>query len=416
MRILILCDHFGTGGGAGTIARLQAEELSKTHAVHVLTAHIPKNFNITNYPACRRLERQRLAGRQLPITNYQLDYRSKFRNYLGLYHPKAISVLKKYLSNNQFDLAITHNIFYNWSYASLDVLAKHKVKTIHVFHDVSSFTNNTKLTNIPYTKNRDEYVFDYHYPEWKRIREWWGGIYNPFRQYCIHKHLKQATKTVAVSQALADALRQNNIRVDGVVHNGISTNDQLRVTGYGLRDSILMVGRIHNAKGYLQAAEYLAYLKQHYQLTPKLRIAGNTDLANDLEAQKILRRARALGVNDQIQFLGWLNQQQLEHAFTHCGLLIVPSLCFDSFPTVILEAMQRAKPVVATIFGGAKEIITHGKTGYVEDPFNVPAFSERIRELLIDKEKNCSFGEAGRKHLQTEFSLETQTQKLLSIL
>ena len=49
MRILILCDHFSTAGGAGTIARLQAEELTKTHEVEVLTAHAPENLKLTTY-------------------------------------------------------------------------------------------------------------------------------------------------------------------------------------------------------------------------------------------------------------------------------------------------------------------------------------------------------------------------------
>ncbi len=440
MRILILCDHFATGGGAGTIARLQAEELSRGHEVHVLAAHLPKNFQIINY--------------QLPITNYDLDYHPKFRNYLGLHHPKAIKILRDYLSKHHFDLAITHNIHWNWSYSALDVLAQHEIKTIHVFHDVSSFTNNTKLCGIIYNKRQTtndnqttegrepsvvsressvQYEFNYRYSEFRRLREWWGGVYNPFKQHSIRKHLAKATKTVAVSNALADALRQNNIRADAVVHNGLPPSPTpalghpskgggshsllerggREADGVCLNtDTILFIGKTITIKGILQIVDYLAYLKKQYQFTPRFEIAG----ASGIGFKKMMTLAHEKNVDTQITIHGWLESNDYKHVLSSCSLVIVPSICFDSFPTVILEAMQYAKPVVATIFGGANEIVDHGSTGYIEDPFDIPAFSRRINELLTDQEKSRRFGTAGFERLRSEFLLEQQTRKLLALV
>jgi len=57
---------------------------------------------------------------------------------------------------------------------------------------------------------------------------------------------------------------------------------------------------------------------------------------------------------------------------------------FDTFGLVNLEAMEHAKPVVATAFGGAPEVVADGETGFVANPFDVPAYAGKIALLLRD--------------------------------
>ena len=57
---------------------------------------------------------------------------------------------------------------------------------------------------------------------------------------------------------------------------------------------------------------------------------------------------------------------------------MTPSICFDTFGLVSLEAMEMKKPVVATSFGGSKEVIEDGVTGFIENPFDVAAYADKI--------------------------------------
>jgi glycosyltransferase involved in cell wall biosynthesis len=77
----------------------------------------------------------------------------------------------------------------------------------------------------------------------------------------------------------------------------------------------------------------------------------------------------------------------------------------EGLPTVLLEAMSYAKPVVATAVGGAPEIITHNQTGLlVPHPPTASAIAAQIDRLLQNPTHAQTLGHAARQNLATEFS------------
>lgn len=389
MTILILCDHFGTGGGAGNVAFNLAEALARDHKVRVLTAHVMKDFVPGGYE----------------VLNFDLDYPSGFRNYKGLYHGKAVRILKTHLAQNRYDAALVHNLHTNWSYHCLKVLSGAGIKTVLAFHDVAAFTPYVKLCHVR--------PGEYHYPWYRHLREA-KFRYNPLRNYLIRKYLRYASKTVAVSHELKKALEQNGIEVDSVIHNGINSDagEYHRVLYDTPSDTIFFGGRVSEAKGSLQAVKFLEALKSGYGLAPRLMVAGHEGAATD----KMKRLAENLGVLGQLKFLGWLEAKSYERHLSAAGIVMVPSICFDSFPTVILEAMRQAKPVVATALGGAGEMVEHEKTGYIADPFDVPGFSDIIAKLLLNPGQAQDMGRAGFEQVRKKFRIEETAANYLRIL
>jgi colanic acid/amylovoran biosynthesis glycosyltransferase len=61
--------------------------------------------------------------------------------------------------------------------------------------------------------------------------------------------------------------------------------------------------------------------------------------------------------------------------------------------------------VVATLFGGSPEVVRDGRTGFVENPFDVEAFAGRVAELLRDPQLRERMGEAGRARLLEKFTI-----------
>ena len=122
----------------------------------------------------------------------------------------------------------------------------------------------------------------------------------------------------------------------------------------------------------------------------------------------MLDQARELQIEKRIVSLGWLSGTELQKAYASAALVVVPSLSFDSFPTVNLEAMAAGKPVVATCFGGSREAVQDGVTGYIVNPFNVPVLAEKIVDLLQSVEKLNRFGHEGHERVLKEFTLEKQ--------
>jgi starch synthase len=110
---------------------------------------------------------------------------------------------------------------------------------------------------------------------------------------------------------------------------------------------------------------------------------------------------------------GWLDGGELSAAYATVNVLVTPSICFDTFGLVNLEAMEHGRPVVATCFGGSPEVVVHGETGYVANPFDVEAFSGRIGELLANPEKADRMGLAGLKRVAASFTIERLCSEFL---
>jgi glycosyltransferase involved in cell wall biosynthesis len=126
--------------------------------------------------------------------------------------------------------------------------------------------------------------------------------------------------------------------------------------------------------------------------------------------------AKNSGIENRVIFSGWLSQEDLMAAYACSDVVVSPSIYLDNFPTVNLEAMAMKKPVIASCFGGSKELVFDGVTGYIVNPLNIEMFAERIIELLRDKEKAVRMGEAGYQRVIDKCDIEQQGQKMLALL
>lgn len=116
----------------------------------------------------------------------------------------------------------------------------------------------------------------------------------------------------------------------------------------------LFVGRLEKLKG-------LQTLISVFRCYPKanLLIAG----AGDYE---LFLRQAAKGM-DNIRFLGHLSERQLRTLYRQTTALLVPSLCMEIFPLVILEAFREKTPAIVRNLGGMSEIIKESGGGFIYD-------------------------------------------------
>src|SRR5262249_15750021 len=73
-------------------------------------------------------------------------------------------------------------------------------------------------------------------------------------------------------------------------------------------------------------------------------------------------------VTQSVQLLGWLDPEQLAQHYALADVTVVPSLNYDSFPSVCLESLAAGTPVIGTSVGGIPEIIQHLETGMIVPP------------------------------------------------
>ena len=99
------------------------------------------------------------------------------------------------------------------------------------------------------------------------------------------------------------------------------------------------------------------------------------------ERAELERIAAQAGDGVQVRFLGALPNRELDAYYASASLFVMPSYR-EGFPRVILEAMARGLPIVATNAGGTRDLVGPLQDRYVIDRDNPEALAAAVVELL----------------------------------
>ncbi len=86
----------------------------------------------------------------------------------------------------------------------------------------------------------------------------------------------------------------------------------------------------------------------------------------------------------------------------------------EAFGRTTIEAMAMGKPVIATAHGGSLETVVPGETGWLVPPGNVDKLAQVLEEALASPDKMRSFGMAGKKAVNSTFTMKTMCEKTLA--
>ena len=120
-----------------------------------------------------------------------------------------------------------------------------------------------------------------------------------------------------------------------------------------------------------------------------------------------------LGIERSVSFLGHI--ENIIPYYQQAEVFVLPSKQ-EGLGIVVLEAMACGTPVIATRCGGPEEIVIDGVNGYLVPNNNDPQIlSEKIIELLENKQLLQKMGENARKYVEAKYSVEVIGKKLAKI-
>jgi glycosyltransferase involved in cell wall biosynthesis len=117
----------------------------------------------------------------------------------------------------------------------------------------------------------------------------------------------------------------------------------------------------------------------------RLSVAGSLDMDLDY-VRSVRRRADETGLSGRIAFLGSLPDAELAALLRSHQLLVVPS-SYEGFGIAYLEGMGFGLPAIAAAGGGAAEIVTHGRDGFLVPPDNMGKLAHHIGELWRNRQE-----------------------------
>ena len=86
----------------------------------------------------------------------------------------------------------------------------------------------------------------------------------------------------------------------------------------------------------------------------------------------------------------------------------------EAFGRTTIEAMAMGKPVIATAHGGSLETVVPGKTGWLVPPGMADKLAEALDEALTSPDTLRDFGMAGKKAVNSTFTMKTMCEKTLA--
>lgn len=163
----------------------------------------------------------------------------------------------------------------------------------------------------------------------------------------------------------------------------------------------LFVGRLETIKG----PQTLLPVFKRYKRA-RLVIAGAG------EAEAGLRRSAADCTN--IEFRGFLEQSELRSLYRHAVAVIVPSLCYEIFPLVMLEALREKTPVLARKLGGMAEVIedSGGGVAYESDDELIAG----MNHLLEDASYRRVLGTSGYQAFEKNWTAEAHLDRYFALI
>jgi len=170
----------------------------------------------------------------------------------------------------------------------------------------------------------------------------------------------------------------------------------------GHKDYAIYVGRLSQEKG-------VDVLIQSWKLLNNipLKIIGD-----GYQRDQLTELAKN---NSDIELLGHISQQECERYMREANLLIIPSLCYESFPRILVEAYAHGLPVIASRLGSLAELIIDGKTGLLFEPGDTEDLAEKVRYLIDNENEHLSMGNQARWEYEQKYTPKKNYDQLIAI-
>jgi glycosyltransferase involved in cell wall biosynthesis len=167
------------------------------------------------------------------------------------------------------------------------------------------------------------------------------------------------------------------------------------------RPYFLFVGRLEKIKG----VQNLFSVFRNYSHADLL-IAGTGNYESELMQM-------TAGMSNVV-FLGNMPQERLRALYRHAIGLLVPSICFEVFGIIILEAYMQRTPVIAYALGGVEEVVEESQGGILyRTPEELLAAMERLR---TDLALRAAMGERGWRKYNERWTEEAHLEMYLRVV
>ena len=171
-------------------------------------------------------------------------------------------------------------------------------------------------------------------------------------------------------------------------------------------NKFLFLGALIERKGVQDLIEAAKILKSKGIKKFKCLIAGDGP-----EKDKLVNLVKKYELEDNFEFLGWINGIQKQELLINSDVLILPSYN-EGLPIAILEAMSYSLPIISTDVGSISEAVKENCNGYLIKPGDYNALEKAMSYMILDEKLWGDFSKQSRTIAESYFSEDTFFDKI----
>lgn len=218
---------------------------------------------------------------------------------------------------------------------------------------------------------------------------------------------------------------QNDDDWDLYVKHGIIKHDQGRfIKGSGVnlnqfcytpepadgKIKVMLTARMIVEKGIFLLTEAAERLREQYEDRAEFLLVGGLD-----DHPGAITREQLDKVCDG-KYIKWLGYRtDIVDLLKECHIMAFPSYYMEGLPKSLIEADAIGRPIITSNSVGCKETVIDGYNGFLIQPKDVDALTEKLDLLLSDKELRVKMGKNSRKYAEEYFSIGVVKERHLAI-
>jgi glycosyltransferase involved in cell wall biosynthesis len=296
---------------------------------------------------------------------------------MALYNTESARRLEEVIGRFRPDVVHLHNLFYTASASVIRVAKQHGLPVVMTLHNYrlvcvsgllmragkvpceTCLTQTVALSGIRHACFRDSYLQSTQLSLTTLLHKL-TGIWRSVDRFVV---MTDFARQKFLASSLRPTPEQIMVKPNFVPDTGFADSANRK-------DFYLYAGRLSPEKGIdvlLKAAQTGGF---------PLRIIGDGPLVSEVK--------QAVANCSTISFLGWQNREAVTKLLKTCRAVLIPSVCYEGLPTVMLEAFATGTPIVCSDGENLRNLVGNAGLHFITDDADDLSLAIQVLDLNLD--------------------------------
>ena len=251
------------------------------------------------------------------------------------------------------------------------------------------------------------WIYHVHSPTSRDSTRW---LLNRINQFIENRSVRGCNKFITVSKSLRREILNKGFDRRRVVYIPNGVPEQTAIDWNARKHcaswNFGVIALFRPRKGLEVLIEAMAHSTLS-NIDCKLEVVGGFE-STAYETQ-IRSQVSRLGLENRVVFSGFTSR--VNERIEHMDALVLPSLFGEGMPMVVLEAMAKGVPVIASRVEGVPDVVRDGVEGYLANPGDPNDLAQRLARVTKSRNTWADLGEHAFDRHRERFSDRTMTRR-----